>query len=93
MGICETTGFNTTTRMSRKTPARSVEMRVRAPAFDVDHGLPDPQQRADAHERLAMYAAAAEQRCQNLRAKLEAAESMVELLSKEARRRSAKSRL
>jgi DNA-binding transcriptional MerR regulator len=55
-------------------------------------GIADPEERAGTYERLAMYAAAAEQRCKTLRAQLEAAESMADLLRREARRRHAHTR-
>ncbi|MGC8511941.1 MAG: MerR family transcriptional regulator [Acidimicrobiales bacterium] len=55
-------------------------------------GIEDPEERAHIYDRLAMYAAAAEQRCKTLRAQLQAAESMAELLRREAHRRHAHSR-
>lgn len=55
-------------------------------------GIEDPEERARVYERLAMYAAAAEQRCKSLRAQLEAAQSMADLLRREARRRHAQGR-
>lgn len=55
-------------------------------------GIDDPEERARTYEHLAMYAAAAEQRCKTLRAQLEAAESMADLLRREARRRHAQGR-
>ena len=50
-------------------------------------GTGDPEDTARTCERLAAYAAAAEQRCQVLRAQLRAAESMAGLLRREASRR------
>jgi DNA-binding transcriptional MerR regulator len=55
-------------------------------------GIDDPEERDRTYERLAMYATAAEQRCESLRAKLEAAESMADLLRREAQRRPAHGR-
>jgi len=52
-------------------------------------GIDDPEERDRTYERLAMYATAAEQRCESLRAKLEAAESMADQLRREAHRRPA----
>jgi DNA-binding transcriptional MerR regulator len=50
-------------------------------------GIDDPRERARTVERLAMYAAAAEERCKLLRHQLQAAEAMADLLRREARRR------
>lgn len=50
-------------------------------------GIDDPEERARTYERLAMYAAAADRRCQTLRIQLQAAESMADLLRREASRR------
>lgn len=55
-------------------------------------GIDDPDERTSASERLAMYAAAAEQRCDTLRAQLRAAESMADMLRREARHRDARGR-
>lgn len=49
-------------------------------------GEPDPAERAGLRERLTDYAAAAEERCRALRAQVQAAESMADLLRREARR-------
>ncbi len=53
-------------------------------------GIDDPQEMVSASERLAMYAAVAEQRCDTLRAQLRAAESMADMLRQEARHREAR---
>lgn len=50
--------------------------------------MEDGGERSDLQQRLVMYAAAADQRCEVLRNQLEAAEGMAEMLRKEARRRS-----
>lgn len=51
-------------------------------------GVEDTCERSDLQQRLVMYAAAADQRCEVLRNQLEAAEGMAETLRKEARRHS-----
>lgn len=51
-------------------------------------GVDDDDERSNLQERLAMYAAAADQRCEVLRSQLASAEGMAGMLRKEARRRS-----
>ena len=50
-------------------------------------GVDDETERARLVERLAMFAAAAERRCETLTEQLHAAQSMAEVLRREARRR------
>lgn len=52
----------------------------------------DEDERAELVERLAMYAAAAEARCEKLRDQLTSAEDMAKMLRLEARQRSSRSR-
>lgn len=51
-------------------------------------GVENSGERSELQHRLAMYAAAADQRCEVLRSQLASAEGMAEMLRKEARKRS-----
>ena len=51
-------------------------------------GVTDEGERSDLQQRLSMYAAAADQRCEVLRGQLASAEGMAQMLRKEARQRS-----
>ncbi len=70
------------------------EMRELLEARDRLAEDPDDDQRGALVDKLSMYAAAAESRCQKLRDELEAAEAMATMLRREAsrRRRSSRSR-
>jgi DNA-binding transcriptional MerR regulator len=50
-------------------------------------GIDDPHEEALAYARLDVYAVAAEQRCKMLRAQVQAAESMADLIRQDASRR------
>ncbi|MBW3557816.1 MAG: MerR family transcriptional regulator [Actinobacteria bacterium] len=51
-------------------------------------GVAGEDERSQLQQRLAMYAAAADQRCEVLRGQLASAEAMADMLRKEARQRS-----
>jgi DNA-binding transcriptional MerR regulator len=70
------------------------QMRELLEARDLlDEGVSDDEARGALLERIAMYAAIAEERCSQLRAQLQVAESMAEMLRRESSRRRRRSSL